>query len=83
VLKSTFNAPSELNLTALVVDEVQLLGSRCGPFGPALRLLERGLVQTAPLISGRYLLAEARTAFAASPGALKLLLQISNGSYSH
>jgi alcohol dehydrogenase len=83
VLKSTFNAPSELNLTALVVDEVQLLGSRCGPFGPALRLLERGLVQTAPLISGRYPLAEASAAFAASPGVLKLLLQISNGSDSH
>ncbi len=79
LLKSTFNAPSELNLTTLVIDEVQLLGSRCGPFAPALRLLERGLIETAPLISARYTLAEALTAFAAAPGALKILLQIGHG----
>ncbi|HMQ33188.1 MAG TPA: alcohol dehydrogenase catalytic domain-containing protein [Chloroflexaceae bacterium] len=79
VLKSTFNAPSELNLTALVVDEVQLLGSRCGPFGPALRLLERGLVVTEPLISARYPLERAIEGFAAASGALKVLLQIGNG----
>lgn len=78
VLKSTFHAPSELNLTLLVVDEVQLIGSRCGPFAPALRLLERGLISTEPLISARYPLAEAPAAFAASRGALKILLQISN-----
>jgi alcohol dehydrogenase len=81
VLKSTFNAPSELNLTALVIDEVQLLGSRCGPFAPALRLLERGLVTTEPLISGRYPLAQALDAFSAAPGTLKLLVQISNDRY--
>lgn len=76
VLKSTFNAPSELNLTALVVDEVQLIGSRCGPFAPALHLLERGLIATAPLISARYPLAQAPEAFGAARGALKVLLQI-------
>ncbi|NTW03840.1 MAG: alcohol dehydrogenase catalytic domain-containing protein, partial [Oscillochloris sp.] len=41
VLKSTFKADSQLNLTMLVIDEVQLIGSRCGPFAPALKLLER------------------------------------------
>ncbi len=79
VLKSTFNAPSELNLTALAVDEVQLLGSRCGPFAPALRLLERGLIVTEPLISARYPLSRGVEAFEATRGAMKVLLQIGNG----
>ncbi|GAB4423276.1 MAG: alcohol dehydrogenase catalytic domain-containing protein [Chloroflexi bacterium OHK40] len=76
VLKSTFHAPSELNLSLLVVDEVTLVGSRCGPFGPALRLLERGLVETAPLISATYPLREALEAFEAARGRLKVLLRI-------
>lgn len=79
VLKSTFEASSELNLTRLVIDEVQLLGSRCGPFAPALRLLAAGLVATEPLISASYPLAEAVDAFAAARGALKVLLRIGNG----
>ncbi|RRR75745.1 MAG: alcohol dehydrogenase [Candidatus Viridilinea halotolerans] len=76
LLKSTFHGPSQLDLTPLVIDEVLLLGSRCGPFAPALRLLERGLIETAPLIHARYPLAEAATAFAAAHGALKVLLEI-------
>jgi alcohol dehydrogenase len=76
VLKSTFVAPSELDLTMLVVDEIQLIGSRCGPFAAALRLLERGLVETAPLISGRYALHDGPAAFAATQGQLKVLIEI-------
>lgn len=76
ILKSTFNAPSELNLTMMVVDEVTLVGSRCGPFAPALRLLERGLIATAPLISARYPLREGLAAFAATAGRMKVLLEI-------
>jgi len=81
VLKSTYHGQSDLNLSMVVVDEVQLLGSRCGPFGPALRLLERGLIQTAPLISASYPLAEGLAAMAAAPGTLKVLVRIgSEGS---
>jgi alcohol dehydrogenase len=76
VLKSTFHAPSELNLSALVVDEVTLVGSRCGPFAPALRLLAGGLIATAPLISARYPLNEGAAAFQAAGGRLKVLLEI-------
>jgi alcohol dehydrogenase len=76
VLKSTFNAPSELNLTMMVVDEVTLVGSRCGPFAPALRLLERGLIATEPLISARYPLRDGLEAFAATTGRMKVLLEI-------
>ncbi|PDW04221.1 MDR/zinc-dependent alcohol dehydrogenase-like family protein [Candidatus Viridilinea mediisalina] len=75
LLKSTFHGPSQLNLTQLVIDEVLLLGSRCGPFAPALRLLERRLIETEPLIHARYPLAEAISAFAAAHGAMKVLLE--------
>jgi alcohol dehydrogenase len=76
VLKSTFAAESGLNLSMLVVDEVTLLGSRCGPFAPALRLLERGLVLTEPLIAGRFPLSEGLRAFDAAGGRLKILLEV-------
>jgi alcohol dehydrogenase len=76
LLKSTFSAPSELDLSALVVDEIALLGSRCGPFAPALRLLERGLVETEPLISARFPLRDGLAAFAAATGRLKVLLEV-------
>lgn len=76
VLKSTFQAPSELNLTMMVVDEVQLIGSRCGPFAPALRLLERGLIEIEPLISARFPLDEGLRGFAAASHQLKVLLQV-------
>ncbi|MBX0329555.1 alcohol dehydrogenase catalytic domain-containing protein [Oscillochloris sp. ZM17-4] len=74
VLKSTFEADSQLNLTMLVIDEVRLIGSRCGPFAPALKLLERGLIATAPLISAKYALSDGLAAFAAASGQMKVLL---------
>jgi alcohol dehydrogenase len=77
-VKSTFQADSRLDLTMVVVDEVQVIGSRCGPFGPALRLLERGLVQTEPLIAGRYQLHQGLEALRAAPGQLKILLEIAH-----
>ncbi|ACL23537.1 MDR/zinc-dependent alcohol dehydrogenase-like family protein [Chloroflexus aggregans] len=76
VLKSTFAAETQLNLSMLVVDEVQLIGSRCGPFAPALRLLERGLIETSALISARYPLDAGLQAFRAAPGQLKVLLSV-------
>jgi alcohol dehydrogenase len=75
VLKSTFNADTDLNLTMVVVDEVQLVGSRCGPFAPALRLLERNLVEVEPLISARFALREAEHAFETTRGNMKVLLK--------
>lgn len=74
ILKSTFHGSADLNLSALVVDEVQLVGSRCGPFAPALRLLERGLVVTEPLIAATYPLSAGLAAFEAARGQLKVLL---------
>ena len=77
VLKSTFHGEGSANLTSIVVDEVTLIGSRCGPFAAALRLLERGLVDVESLIAATYPLdrAEEALAHAAAPGALKVLVQ--------
>lgn len=76
VVKSTYKGEISLNLSALVVDEIQLVGSRCGPFAPALRLLERQLVDPTVLIEEKFPLSQGLTAFnrAQQPGVLKLLL---------
>jgi alcohol dehydrogenase len=76
ILKSTFAADAALDMSALVVDEIQLIGSRCGPFAPALRLLERNLIAVEPLIVGHYPLREAAAAFHAAVGQLKILLEV-------
>jgi threonine dehydrogenase-like Zn-dependent dehydrogenase len=78
VLKSTFHGNIEVNLSMLVVDEITLVGSRCGPFAPALRLLERGLVDVESLISAIYPLDEGLAAFeqVQEKGTLKVLLTL-------
>jgi threonine dehydrogenase-like Zn-dependent dehydrogenase len=76
VLKSTYHGTTELDLSRFVVDEITLVGSRCGPFAPALELLAAGRVDPRPLVEARYSLAEAVAAFehAARPGTLKVLV---------
>ena len=76
VLKSTYAGTPQTDLTRLVVNEIRVVGNRCGPFEAALRLLEQELIDVQPLIEARYPLAEAVQAFehAAQPGALKILL---------
>ena len=78
VLKSTYKGEVSLNLSEFVVDEIRLIGSRCGPFGPAMNLLEKGLVDPQPLIAGSYSLEKGIEAFqsASEPGALKILLEL-------
>jgi alcohol dehydrogenase len=77
VLKSTFQGQNEVNLTSIVVDEVSLVGSRCGPFAPALRLLVKRLVDVESLITATYPLGEALAAFeqARTKSTLKVLLR--------
>jgi threonine dehydrogenase-like Zn-dependent dehydrogenase len=77
VLKSTYHGPATLDLARVVVDEVSLVGSRCGPFAPALAALATGRVDVRPLVEARYPLADAVAAFehAARPGALKVLVE--------
>ncbi len=45
VMKSTYAGNKELNMSAVVVNEISVVGSRCGPFAPALRLLEKGALE--------------------------------------
>lgn len=76
IMKSTFHGAATVDLTKLVVDEITVVGSRCGPFEPALRLLAQQAVAVRPLIDGRYPLREAEKAMehAARPGVRKILL---------
>jgi alcohol dehydrogenase len=76
VLKSTFHGDVSLDLSRVVVDEVTVAGSRCGPFAPALRLLEQQLVDVECLIDSVYSLSDGLAAFARAqtPGVLKVLL---------
>jgi threonine dehydrogenase-like Zn-dependent dehydrogenase len=78
VLKSTYAGLTQVNLSALVVDEITLIGSRCGPFIPALKLLESGKVDPKPLIDAYYPLSEGLAAFehAGRGGTFKILLRI-------
>jgi threonine dehydrogenase-like Zn-dependent dehydrogenase len=79
VLKSTFPGAVMLDTTRLVVDEIALVGSRCGPFDKALALLERHEIDPTGLIDGRYPLERGLAAFehGRRPGALKILYDLS------
>lgn len=76
IMKSTYVEPYPLDSANLVVPEVRLLGSRCGPMGPALRLLARGLINHRALIDRRFPLSQGLEAleWAQRPGVLKVLL---------
>jgi len=77
VLKSTVAETAPLSLAPLVINEITVVGSRCGSFPPALHALESASVDVRPLISKRFRLQDAVTALqaAASPGVLKVLLE--------
>lgn len=78
VLKSTYHGLPQVNLTMVVVDEITVVGSRCGPFAAALRLLEQKRVDVRPLIHARYPLSQGDAAIehARRPGVLKVLLDL-------
>ena len=76
VMKSTVHGAVALDTAPAIVNELTLVGSRCGRFEPALRLLKQHAVDVLPLVSERYSLAEGPRAFraAAKSGVLKVLL---------
>lgn len=75
VLKSTYNGLPQADLTQIAVREIRIVGSRCGPFDAALRLLEQGLVDVESLIEARYPFDDALQAMehAQQKGVLKVL----------
>jgi threonine dehydrogenase-like Zn-dependent dehydrogenase len=81
VLKSTYPQALTIDMAPLIVDELRLVGSRCGPFDAALRMLEEQRVDVASLIDARFPLTRGIEAFAYSrrPGVLKVVLEIGAG----
>jgi len=77
VLKSTVADTAGLDLAPLVVNEVTVIGSRCGPMDEAVELLAAGQLDLEPLVTATYLLDEAPRALAAAaePGAIKVLVE--------
>lgn len=78
VLKSTYHGKIALNMADFVIQEISLIGSRCGPFPPAIRLLETGHIRVDPLIQARYSLTDGMEAMekAAQPGVRKVMLHM-------
>ncbi len=78
ILKTTIAGEHQLSLAPVVIDEIRLIGSRCGPFPTAIAALEANTIDVRPLIGAEYLLDEAEEAFraAALPGARKILLRV-------
>jgi alcohol dehydrogenase len=76
IVKSTFHNSIKVDMSMMVVDELTVIGSRCGPFAPALRLLEKGLVDVESFIDAIFPFNEALIAFeqAQQKGVLKVLL---------
>ncbi len=78
VMKSTYAGELTVNASSLVVDEITLVGSRCGPFAKALRLLAERTVDVRPLLHATYTLDQAIAAFehAERPGAMKVMVRM-------
>ncbi|HEY8714449.1 MAG TPA: alcohol dehydrogenase catalytic domain-containing protein [Candidatus Acidoferrum sp.] len=77
ILKSTFHGAALVETWPLVVKEITLIGSRCGPFDQAINLLRARKVDPRPLISRTFPLTEAPGAieYAQQPGVMKVLLE--------
>ena len=79
VLKSTFHGETTVALSPLVVDEVSVIGSRCGPFARAIELLDTGQVDVKPMVAGVYPLEEFGAAFDRARGGMKVILTCDGG----
>lgn len=78
VLKSTYHGQTAVDMTALVVHEITVVGSRCGPFPTAIALLEEHAVDVQSLIHKRFPIEQGADAFkhAATKGVLKVILEM-------
>lgn len=77
VMKSTYKGEMSVNFSSIVVDEINIIGSRCGPFEPALRLMASRQVDPTVLVASEFNLKHALKAFerAAEAGVLKVLVE--------
>ena len=73
VVKSTFHGDTPVSFSPLVVDEITVIGSRCGPFARAIELLDAGRVDVKPLVAGIYPLEQYAEAFDRATRGLKII----------
>jgi len=80
VLKSTYHGHTVMDVTSLVVHEITVVGSRCGPFPPAIALLRENAIDVPSLIHKRFPLEQIINAFAyaATKGALKVIVEMTS-----
>lgn len=78
ILKTTVAHPTAVELSGPVINEVRIIGSRCGPFRPALEALSMGTIEVRPLISAAYDLRDGAEALrrAGDPDVLKVILHM-------
>lgn len=76
VLKSTFHGEMPWTPWPAIVDEISLVGSRCGPFVPAIALLAAGRIDVSPIVSGVFELEDYQAAFDAAGRRLKVLFRL-------
>lgn len=78
ILKTTLSKQNSIDLNQMVIDEISLRGSRCGPFPPALRALQKKMINVRPLISKIFPIEDGIEAFkyASQKGTLKVILKI-------
>jgi threonine dehydrogenase-like Zn-dependent dehydrogenase len=76
VLKSTFQGKAKVEISKIVVDEIHLIGSRCGPFLKAIEMLRKKQIEVEKLVDGDFPLDKAKEAFALAqkPGTIKVLI---------
>ncbi len=81
ILKTTIAGTHAIALAPVVIDEIRVIGSRCGPFPRAIAALERREIDVRPLIGQEFPLKDADAAFlaAAAPGARKILIRVGTG----
>lgn len=77
VMKSTVHGETGLDMAPAIVNEIKLIGSRCGRFAPAMRLITKGRLRLTEMIDSEFPLREGPAAFerAMQPGVLKVLLR--------
>jgi threonine dehydrogenase-like Zn-dependent dehydrogenase len=82
VLKTTIAGRHDIDLAPVVIDEIRLIGSRCGPFPRAIEALATGHIDVRPLVGEVLPLEQAEEAFraASAPGARKVILHVGEAS---
>jgi threonine dehydrogenase-like Zn-dependent dehydrogenase len=76
-MKSTYSSHLNIDASSLVVDEISLVGSRCGPFPKALKMLSEENINLSPMVHHRFPIEQGLKAFeeAQKPGVLKVIVE--------